>query len=74
MMTNAKVRQMAEVAKIHWDFDEDTDPHGDVKRGIDYLAEDGDWDQDIIDANVESEEDWDGLEDWATRLGQQIAS
>jgi len=61
---------MAQVAKVHWLFDEDTDPDGDVKRGVEYLASEGDFDEEVIEANVTSEDDWDGLQAWAKFYGR----
>lgn len=68
-MNNETLRNMAQAAKVHWLFDEGTDPDGDVKRGIEYLASDGDFDEDVIEAHVTSEDDWDGLQDWAKFYG-----
>lgn len=71
-VSNATVQQMAKTAIEHWLFDEDTDPDGAVMAGLEYLASDGELDQDIIDGNIAHGNDFDGLQDWALRLGQQI--
>jgi len=66
---NEWVQGMARSALDNWLFDEDTDPDGQIKRGLDFLAEEGDWGQDIIDAHLKHRLDWDGLGDWAKYLG-----
>ena len=68
-MNNEQLRGMAKSALENWDFDSETDPNGAIKRGLDFLAAAGDYDQEIIDARIKSNDDWDGLEDWAKYLG-----
>ena len=69
-VSNAELRKRAQSALDHWVLDEETDSQGNVRRGLEFLADDGDWDhQEVIDCNVQSTEDWDGLEEWAERLG-----
>lgn len=71
-MTNQELKQMAEIAKENWLFDEDTDPHGEIAAGLDYILADGDFDEDMIEIHVKDVEDYDGLEEWARFLGQQL--
>ena len=66
---NEWVQGMAQSALDNWLFDKDTDPDGAIKQGLDFLAEKGDWDQDIIDSNLKHRMDWDGLNNWAKYLG-----
>jgi excisionase family DNA binding protein len=70
IMDNQQLREMARIALENWLFDQDTDPDGDVQRGLAYLAEPGDWDDGIIAARVSGPNDWDGLREWAAFLGQ----
>jgi excisionase family DNA binding protein len=72
MMTvdNQQLREMAKIALENWLFDQETDPDGDIQRGLAYLAEPGDWDDEIIAARISDPEDWDGLGEWAAFLGQ----
>ena len=69
-MNNETLRNMAQAALENWLFDEDTDPDGDVNRGLEYLASDGDFDEDVIEAHVTREDDWDGLQEWAKFTGE----
>lgn len=80
MITNAQLREMAAIAQQNWLLDEDTDPEGNVRKGLEFLASEGDYDQEIIDerlgenANFDSEaaEKWDRLEEWAKYLGSPV--
>lgn len=71
-VSNATLQEMARTALNMWIFDEETDPEGEVKAGLEYIASDGEFDQDIIDSNIANGNDFDGLQDWALRLGQQM--
>ena len=76
-MTNEQLRAMATIALENWWLDVPNgfdfyvpDPDGEAcRKGLEYLAGPGDWDQDVIDAHVSGPEDWDGLETWAIYLG-----
>lgn len=72
--TNEELREMAKSAQENWQFDDDTDPDGDIKRGLEFLATEGNWDQDVIDARFDNpgrgRDKWDCLEEWASFLGQ----
>lgn len=70
-ITNTQVKEMAREALDNWLFDDDTDPDGAIKRGLDYLASEGDWDQEVIEARLKGTDDWDGLNEWADFLGQK---
>ena len=68
---NEEIREMARAALQCWLFDEDTDPDGNIKRGLKHLTNHGDWDQDIIAARFKGRDDWDDLQEWANFLGQR---
>jgi len=68
-MNNQQLIEMAQSALENWLFDEETDPNGAIKRGLEYLASPGDYDQEVIDARIKSGDDWDALEEWALYLG-----
>ncbi len=69
-MNNQQLRKMAQEAIDNASFDAETDPGGAIKRGLDYLALAGEWEPGVIDARLEGDSDWDGLEEWAKYLGQ----
>lgn len=71
MFCNEEIREMARTALQCWLFDEDTDPDGNVKRGLEHLSNAGDWNQDIISARFNGTSDWDDLQEWANFLGQR---
>lgn len=71
-MDNEKLQLMANQALQNWIFDDETDPSEFIKKGLEYLASPGDWDQEIIDARIARTDDWDGLENWARYLGTPI--
>ena len=73
-ITNQKLRDMARDALNNWLFDADTDPDGDCKRGLEYLASEGDWEQDVIDFRFNdgvfpTMDKWEILSEWACHLG-----
>ena len=72
MVDNNQVRGMAQAYLDNGIFDDDTDPDGDIQAGLQFLAKDGDWDQEAIDGWIDSTNDWDGLEDWAQTLGHGV--
>ncbi len=65
----AQLRAMAESALDNWDLDEETDPTGAIRAGLEYLALPGGMGQDVIDSHLKGREDWDGLEEWGKHLG-----
>jgi hypothetical protein len=71
MVSNEILREMAQTALQHWDFDAYTNSQDadECQTGLRFLAEPGDWEQDVIDGHITSAEDWDGLESWARYLG-----
>lgn len=68
-MDNEKLQLMASQALQNWLFDDETDPSGFIKKGLENLASPGDWSLEIIHARIERDDDWDGLEEWARWLG-----
>lgn len=69
-INNDELREMAQLALENWQFDSETDPDGDIKRGLEFLAAEGNWDQDVIDTRFERGDKWDSLMDWAKFLGE----
>lgn len=74
-ITNTELRQMAKDALENWIFDEGTDPDGDCKRGLEYLASEGDFGQGVIDyrfneGNFPTLDKWEILDDWARYYGK----
>ena len=74
--SNVELRQMAEGALENWLFDEETDPGGDIKAGLEYYAAGGDVapDEDVPDLFAgfkASLDEWDILEEMAKRVGSQ---
>ena len=72
MDTNDKLQEIAKTALDNWFFDEETDPDGDCKRGLEYLASDGNFDQEIIDARflgATDDSQWSILDEWARYYG-----
>lgn len=71
--SNIELKEMAQIALENWLFDEDTDPNGETKKGLEFLISDGDWDQEVIDARLDDlsrgQDKWDALEEWAKFLG-----
>lgn len=73
---NDELRQMAKDALDNWLFDEETDPDGDIKAGLEYYAADGDA---VLDEDVSnlfkgyknSLNEWDILEEIARGIGSQ---
>ncbi len=72
VITNDQLKEMAQIAKENWLFDESTDPNGYVKKGLLYFLKDGEIDEDIINARLTSTEDWDGLDEWAKYMGSPV--
>lgn len=71
-MDNEKLQLMASQALQNWIFDDETDPSGFVKKGLEYLASEGKWDTEVIQARIKRDDDWDGLEEWARYLGTPV--
>jgi hypothetical protein len=69
-VTNEELNEMAQEAKENWLFDADTDPDGDIQRGLDVLGTNSQ-DQEVIDARFERGDKWDALMEWAGFLGQR---
>ena len=75
-ITNQELRQMAKDALENWLFDEETDPDGDCKRGLEFLSGEGDFDQEVIDyrfneGNFPTLDKWEILDDWARYYGKK---
>lgn len=72
---NAELRQMAKEALENWLFDEDTDPDGDIKAGLEYYASEGDVapDADIpaMFEGFKGLDEWDILQERAKDIGSQ---
>lgn len=73
---NAELRQLAKDALANWLFDEDTDPDGHIKAGLEYYASEGDVapDTDIpamFQGFHKSLDKWDILEERARAIGSQ---
>ena len=71
-ITNKQLKEMAREAMNYWDLDAETDPDGSCRRGLQYIASDGDFRQDVIDARFNDANDdskWDILDDWARFYG-----
>ena len=73
---NAELREMAQAAIENWLFDEETDPNGDIKAGLEYYAADGDAVPDgdvsrLFEGYKVSLDEWDILEEMAKGVGSQ---
>ena len=70
-MTNAQLQEMARRLLANGLFNNETDPAGDIERGLEYIASDGEFDSEVIAANIQSIDDWDSLNEWAARIGEE---
>ena len=73
---NQELREMAQAALNNWDFDEETDPDGDIKAGLEYYASGGDAvpDEDVpglFRGYKRQDDKWDILEEIARGVGSQ---
>jgi hypothetical protein len=64
---------LAKIAKENWLFDEETDPEGKIKIGLEIILSGDVEDEEVIDAfSVENwpkgYDKWDALQDWAKAL------
>lgn len=73
---NQDLREMAQAALENWHFDEDTDPDGNTKAGLEYYAADGDAvpDEDVpslFEGYKKMIDEWDILSELAQNIGSQ---
>lgn len=72
---NSELRQLAKDALENWLFDNDTDPDGDIKAGLEYYASEGDVasDEDIpaMFEGFKGLDEWEILQERAKAIGSQ---
>lgn len=72
-VSNQMLQDMIAEALDNWDFGAYTDPQDakETVRGLVKMSEMA-FEQDVIDEHVSDSNDWDGLQEWARWMGEEI--